>query len=61
MADTGTVKMRLTFWRDGKKPGDIIDIPADEVHRWKGYAQPVTKTSVKTPVATAADTQKATK
>lgn len=38
MADGDTVKMKLTFWRDGKKPGDVIDVPADEVHRWKGFA-----------------------
>ncbi|MFJ6559975.1 hypothetical protein ACIQMV_08840 [Streptomyces sp. NPDC091412] len=38
MADGDTVKMRLTFWRDDKKPGDLIDVPADEVHRWKGFA-----------------------
>ncbi|MCZ4506924.1 hypothetical protein O3Q52_01610 [Streptomyces sp. ActVer] len=41
MADGDTVKMRLTFWRDGKKPGDVIDVPADEVHRWKGFAAQV--------------------
>ncbi|MEU6058002.1 hypothetical protein [Streptomyces sp. NPDC047097] len=44
MADDGTVKMRLLFWRtvDGetKAPGDTIEIPADEVHRWKGFAEP---------------------
>lgn len=38
MADGDTVKMRLTFWRDGKNPGDLIDVPADEVHRWTGFA-----------------------
>ncbi len=38
MADGDTVTMRLTFWRDGKVPGDTIQIPADEVHRWKGFA-----------------------
>lgn len=41
MADGDTVTMRLTFWRDGKKPGDTVDVPADEVHRWKGFAVPV--------------------
>ncbi|MFD5940286.1 hypothetical protein [Streptomyces griseus] len=41
MADTGTVKMKLTFWRGNKKPGDTVDVPADEVHRWKGFAEPV--------------------
>ncbi|MFJ3089024.1 hypothetical protein [Streptomyces sp. NPDC086838] len=40
MADGSTVKMKLTFWRDGLKPGDTVDVPADEVHRWKGYAEP---------------------
>ncbi|MFJ6729370.1 hypothetical protein ACIQPQ_31160 [Streptomyces sp. NPDC091281] len=38
MADGDVVKMRLTFWRDNKKPGDVIEIPADEVHRWDGFA-----------------------
>ncbi|MFM9616859.1 hypothetical protein ACKI14_02715 [Streptomyces turgidiscabies] len=41
MADGDTVKMKLTFWRDGKKPGDVIDVPVDEVHRWTGFAKPV--------------------
>jgi hypothetical protein len=41
MADGDVVKMKLTFWRDGKVPGDVIEIPADEVHRWKGYAEQV--------------------
>lgn len=38
MADGDTVKMRLTFPRGKQKPGDVIDVPADEVHRWKGFA-----------------------
>lgn len=38
MADGDTVKMKLTFWRGDKKPGDTVEIPADEVHRWKGFA-----------------------
>ncbi|WP_428956226.1 hypothetical protein [Streptomyces sp. cg35] len=38
MADGDVVKMKLTFWRDGKEPGDIVEVPADEVHRWKGFA-----------------------
>jgi hypothetical protein len=37
MADT--VKMRLTFPRGKQMPGDVIDIPADEVHRWKGFGE----------------------
>ncbi|MFJ8923853.1 hypothetical protein ACIREK_30800 [Streptomyces sp. NPDC102415] len=44
MADGDTVKMRLTFWRNGKKPGDVIEVPADEVHRWKGFAEQVKDT-----------------
>lgn len=40
-SDIDTVKMRLTFWRDGKKPGDEIEVPVDEVPRWKGFAEPV--------------------
>ncbi|MGW0920085.1 hypothetical protein ACWD3J_13845 [Streptomyces sp. NPDC002755] len=38
MADGDVVKMRLTFWRDQQPPGTVIDVPADEVHRWKGFA-----------------------
>ncbi|MBH0241944.1 hypothetical protein I3W98_02845 [Streptomyces cavourensis] len=43
MADTGTdtVKMRLTFPRGKQMPGEIVEVAADEVHRWKGYAEPV--------------------
>ena len=41
MADGDVVKMKLTFWRDGKQPGDVIDVPADEVHSWKGFAEQV--------------------
>ncbi|MFI9598935.1 hypothetical protein ACIHCX_03470 [Streptomyces sp. NPDC052043] len=41
MADGDTVKMRLTFWRNDLQPGDVIDVPADEVHRWTGFAVPV--------------------
>ncbi|MGW2113797.1 hypothetical protein [Streptomyces zhihengii] len=33
-----TVKMRLTFPRGKQQPGDTIDVPKDEVHRWKGFA-----------------------
>jgi hypothetical protein len=39
MADGDLVKMELTFWRDGKEPGDVIEVPADEVHRYKGFAK----------------------
>jgi len=41
MADGDVVKMKLTFWRNDKKPGDVIEIPPDEVHRWKGFAEQV--------------------
>ncbi|MEE4419518.1 MULTISPECIES: hypothetical protein [unclassified Streptomyces] len=40
-SDTDTVEMKLTFWREGKKPGDTIEVPVDEVPRWKGFAEPV--------------------
>ncbi|MFE9850344.1 hypothetical protein ACFYPN_16240 [Streptomyces sp. NPDC005576] len=39
MADGDTVKMKLTFWRGGKQPGDVIEVPADEAHRWTGFAE----------------------
>ncbi|CAM5695096.1 hypothetical protein STENM36S_01772 [Streptomyces tendae] len=41
MADGDVVKMKLTFWRGDKAPGDLIEVPADEVHRWKGFAEQV--------------------
>lgn len=52
MADTDLIKMRLTFWRDGKKPGDLIDVPADEVHRWRGYAEQAGEPKAETPKPT---------
>lgn len=39
MADGELVKMKLTFWRDQQPPGTVIEVPADEVHRWKGFAE----------------------
>lgn len=55
MADGDVVKMKLTFWRDDKKPGDIVEVPADEVHRWKGFAvqegEPYQSGSTTTPTA----------
>lgn len=60
MADGDTVKMKLTFWRDGKKPGDLVDVPVDEVHRWTGFAKPVDEaTAAAKPPAVAAETAKA--
>ncbi|MFJ9037991.1 hypothetical protein ACIRF8_15530 [Streptomyces sp. NPDC102406] len=38
MADGDVVKMTLTFWRGDQPPGTVIEVPADEVHRWKGFA-----------------------
>lgn len=40
-SDIDTVKVELTFWRDGKKPGDVIEVPVDEVPRWVGFAKPI--------------------
>lgn len=34
-----TVKMKLTFPRGKQQPGEFVDVPADEVHRWKGFAE----------------------
>ncbi|MGW6288839.1 hypothetical protein [Streptomyces sp. NPDC055107] len=34
-----TVNMRLTFPRGKQQPGDTVEVPADEVHRWKGFAE----------------------
>ncbi|NEB42258.1 hypothetical protein [Streptomyces sp. SID14515] len=44
MSDRSTVKMRLTFPRGKQQPGEIVDVPADEVHRWKGFAVPAEDT-----------------
>ncbi|MYU24632.1 hypothetical protein [Streptomyces sp. SID8352] len=41
MADGDTVKMKLTFWRGTQRPGTVVEVPADEVHRWKGFATQV--------------------
>lgn len=38
MADGDVVKMELTFWRGNQPPGTEIEVPADEVHRWTGFA-----------------------
>lgn len=41
MADRSTVKMKLTFPRGKQQPGETVEVPADEVHRWKGFAEKV--------------------
>ncbi|MFC9987874.1 hypothetical protein ACFXKV_04585 [Streptomyces globisporus] len=41
MSDRSTVRMRLTFPRGKQQPGETVDVPADEVHRWKGFAEVV--------------------
>ncbi|WP_420032233.1 hypothetical protein ACN2WE_05065 [Streptomyces sp. cg28] len=41
MADGDVVKMKTTFWRDTQPPGTIIEVPADEVHRWVGFAEQI--------------------
>ncbi|MYR48849.1 hypothetical protein GTY83_06985 [Streptomyces sp. SID4928] len=33
--------MRLTFPRGKQQPGETVEVPADEVHRWKGFAEVV--------------------
>ncbi|MBT3077643.1 MULTISPECIES: hypothetical protein [Streptomyces] len=49
-----TVKMKLTFPRGKQMPGEIVEVAADEVHRWKGYAEPVDD-KVDEPAKTSAD------
>ncbi|WP_127468771.1 hypothetical protein [Streptomyces sp. B27] len=34
-----TVKMKLTFPRGKQMPGEVVEVAADEVHRWKGFAE----------------------
>ncbi|MET9051252.1 hypothetical protein LT966_21880 [Streptomyces griseobrunneus] len=36
-----TVKMKLTFPRGKQQPGETVEVPADEVHRWHGFAEPI--------------------
>ncbi|MGW4822520.1 hypothetical protein ACWEP4_26890 [Streptomyces sp. NPDC004227] len=55
MADGDTVKMELTFWRGAEAPGTVIDVPADEVHRWKGFAVLVDEPTPSGPDARPAD------
>ncbi|GHJ04819.1 hypothetical protein TPA0906_66840 [Streptomyces olivaceus] len=63
MTDGDTVKMKLTFPRGTQKPGDLIEVPADEVHRWKGFAKPVDtpKPSGQSTTPNAAASDKTTK
>ncbi|MCX5145085.1 hypothetical protein [Streptomyces sp. NBC_00338] len=62
MADTDLIKMRLTFPRGKQQPGEIVDVRADEVHRWKGFAVAVDepKPAAKAPTPPA-ETPKASK
>ncbi|MGC4925540.1 hypothetical protein [Streptomyces sp. DT117] len=53
-----TVKMKLTFPRGKQLPGETVEVAADEVHRWKGYAEPV-KNDQKTEDAAKAGADKA--
>ncbi|MER6601193.1 hypothetical protein [Streptomyces parvus] len=48
MHDRSTVKMKLTFPRGKQMPGEIVEVPADEVHRWKGFAELVNDEAAKT-------------
>ncbi|MFE7233905.1 hypothetical protein ACFVAF_25210 [Streptomyces sp. NPDC057596] len=58
MADGDTVKMQLTFWRGDQPPGTVIDVPADETHRWKGFAVPVDELAPSGPDVRPADSAK---
>ncbi|WP_435285241.1 hypothetical protein [Streptomyces bacillaris] len=50
-----TVKMKLTFPRGKKMPGEIVEVAADEVHRWKGYAEVVDDKKTDEAAKTAGD------
>lgn len=50
-----TVKMKLTFPRGKQMPGEIVEVAADEVHRWKGYAEPVDDKKADDAAKTSAD------
>ncbi|MFJ1648012.1 hypothetical protein [Streptomyces sp. NPDC088258] len=41
MSDNHLVKLRLTFWRGDKQPGDTFEVRPEDVNSWKGYAVPV--------------------
>ena len=42
MADPADlVKLKLTFWHKGKRPGDVVEVRRDEVRSWHGFAVPV--------------------
>lgn len=55
MADRSTVKMRLTFPRGKQQPGEFVEVPADEVHRWTGYAKVVDDKKADEAAKTAGD------
>ncbi|MYW34473.1 hypothetical protein [Streptomyces sp. SID2119] len=55
MADDNTVKMKLTFPRGKQMPGEIVEVAADEVHRWKGYAEVVDDKKADEAAKTAGD------
>ncbi|MGW9299583.1 hypothetical protein ACWHA3_01995 [Streptomyces cyaneofuscatus] len=50
-----TVKMKLTFPRGKQMPGEIVEVAADEVHRWKGYAEVVDDKKADEAAKTAGD------
>lgn len=33
------VRMELTFWHKGKKPGDVVEVREEEVPQWFGFAK----------------------
>ncbi|MFE3678721.1 hypothetical protein [Streptomyces griseus] len=50
-----TVKMRLTFPRGKQQPGETVEVPADEVHRWRGFAEAVDDKKADEAAKTAGD------
>ncbi|MFE7535192.1 hypothetical protein ACFU67_13080 [Streptomyces rhizosphaericola] len=50
-----TVKMKLTFPRGKQMPGEVVEVAADEVHRWKGFAEPVDDKKADETAKTSAD------
>ena len=54
MADPADlVKLKLTFWHKGKRPGDVVEVRRDEVRSWHGFAVPVDETPTTDEPATA--------
>lgn len=39
MSGADMVRMKLIFWHGTKAPGEVVEVRADEVASWYGYAE----------------------